>query len=148
MRVILTQNVEKIGAAGDVVNVADGYARNYLIPRGMAVQATKANLRRLEHEKEIAGKKALREEEEAKALAGRLSGTTVTITAKTGEGGRLFGSVTSQDIADAVQRQFNVELDRRRIDLPEPIKNLGEYTIPVKLYQGVNAELVVKVIAE
>ncbi|MGI6082035.1 MAG: 50S ribosomal protein L9 [Limnochordia bacterium] len=148
MRVILTQDVEKIGEAGDVVNVADGYARNFLIPRGMAVQATKANMRRLEHEKEIAGKKALKEEEEAKALAGRLSGLTVTITAKTGEGGRLFGSVTSQDVADAVQRAINVELDKRRIDLAEPIKNLGEYTIPVKLYQGVNAEVVVKVTAE
>jgi large subunit ribosomal protein L9 len=90
----------------------------------------------------------LKEEEEAKALAERLSGVSVTITAKTGEGGRLFGSVTSQDVADAVQSACDVELDKRRIDMAEPIKNLGEYVVPVKLYQGVNAEVVVKVVAE
>jgi large subunit ribosomal protein L9 len=148
MRIILTQDVEKIGNRGDIVNVADGYARNYLMPRGMAIQATKANLRQWEHEKNVAGKKVLKEEEEAKALAERLSGVTVTITAKTGEGGRLFGSVTSQDVADAVQSACDVELDKRRIDMAEPIKNLGEYVVPVKLYQGVNAEVVVKVVAE
>jgi large subunit ribosomal protein L9 len=148
MRIILTQDVEKIGNRGDIVNVADGYARNYLMPRGMAIQATKANLRQWEHEKNVAGKKVLKEEEEAKALAERLSGVSVTITAKTGEGGRLFGSVTSQDVADAVQSACDVELDKRRIDMAEPIKNLGEYVVPVKLYQGVNAEVVVKVVAE
>ncbi|MGI6610231.1 MAG: 50S ribosomal protein L9 [Limnochordia bacterium] len=148
MRIILTQDVEKIGNRGDIVNVADGYARNYLMPRGMAIQATKANLRQWEHEKNVAGKKVLKEEEEAKALAERLSGVTVTITAKTGEGGRLFGSVTSQDVADAVQSACDVELDKRRIDMAEPIKNLGEYVVPVKLYQGVNAEVMVKVVAE
>jgi large subunit ribosomal protein L9 len=148
MRIILTQDVEKIGNRGDIVNVADGYARNYLMPRGMAIQATKANLRQWEHEKNVAGKKVLKEEEEAKALAERLSGVSVTITAKTGEGGRLFGSVTSQDVADAVQSACDVELDKRRIDMAEPIKNLGEYVVPVKLYQGVNAEVMVKVVAE
>lgn len=148
MRIILMEDVKKIGNRGEVVEVKDGYARNYLIPRGLAVQATKANMRNLEHLQTVAADKVQKEEEEAKALAERLAGVEVTITAKTGEGGRLFGSVTSQDIADALKSVAEVEVDKRRIEMDDPIKSLGEYLVPVKLYQGVTAEVTVKVVSE
>lgn len=148
MRLILTQDVKKLGKKGDIVNVAEGYGRNFLIPRGLALEATKANLRSLEHSKTVQQVKAGREEREATALAERLSQLEITLQARTGEAGRLFGSVTAQDIASAIEKAAGVEVDKRRVELPDPIKSLGQYLVPVKLYQGVTAEVTVKVVSE
>lgn len=148
MRVILKQDVKKLGKQGDIVNVAEGYGRNFLIPRGMAVEASKANLRSLEHRKTVQEEKAQKEEREAQELAERLSELEIVIKAKTGEAGRLFGSVTAQDVADAVGEAAGIELDKRRVELPDPIKTLGQYMIPVKLFQGVAAEVAVKVVSQ
>lgn len=148
MRVILTQDVKKVGKKGDVLNVAEGYGRNFLIPRGMAVEANDANMRNLKHEQTVKQEKAKKEEREAHELAKHLSGLTVTIKAKTGEGGRLFGSVTAQDVATAISEAAQLSIDKRRIEMADPIKSLGQYIVPVKVYQGVSAEVTVKVIAE
>lgn len=148
MRVILTQEVKKVGKKGEVVTVAEGYGRNYLIPRGFAVEATDSNMRSLQHEQTVKQEKVQKEEREAKAQAESLSKLLVTIKAKTGEGGRLFGSVTAQDVANAISDAAGFAIDKRRIELPDPIKALGQYVIPVKLYQGVNAEVTVKILAE
>jgi large subunit ribosomal protein L9 len=148
MRLILTQDVKKLGKKGDIVSVAEGYGRNFLIPRGLALEATKASLRSLEHSKTVQQVKASREEREATALAERLSQLEITLQAKTGEAGRLFGSVTAQDIASAIGKAAGVEVDKRRVELPDPIKSLGQYLVPVKLYQGVTAEVTVKVVSE
>jgi large subunit ribosomal protein L9 len=148
MRLILTQEVKKVGKKGEVVNVAEGYGRNFLIPRGLAVEANETNMRSLQHEKSVKEEKQKKEERDAHALAERLSGLTVTIKAKTGEGGRLFGSVTAQDVADAISSAASLTIDKRRIEMADPIKSLGQYLIPVKVYQGVSAEVTVKVITE
>ncbi len=135
------QDVKALGRKGDVKEVADGYARNYLIPKGMALEGNEANLRKLSEAKRAAKATELREEEEARAIAARLDGLNVVIKAKTGESGRLFGSVTAKDIAEAVERSTRIELDRKKIELPEGLKHLGEYQIPVRLYHGVIARL-------
>lgn len=148
MRVILTADVKKIGRKGEVINVADGYARNYLIPRKLAVEANESNMRQLEHVQASIESKVRREEREARETAARLADVTVEVKVKTGENGRLFGSITAQDIAVALEKKGFSNIDKRRIELEEPIKTLGDYTIPVKLYQGVTAQVAVKVIAE
>lgn len=146
MKVILQQNVKKLGNKGDLVEVAEGYARNYLLPRGLAVEANDAAMRSLKHEKSVAKKKAERELEEARERAAKLEALTIKIAAKTGESGRLFGSVTAGDIADAVKSASGLEIDKRRVDLKEPIKALGSYRVPVQLHPGVTAELNVQVV--
>ena len=148
MKVILLQNVPGLGTQGDLVEVADGYGRNYLIPRGLAEQATKGNVKSLEMRREALKKRAQREEAQARELASRLEALTVTIRAKAGESGRLFGSVTTSDIVQALQESAGIELDRRKIELEEPIKALGRYQVPVKLYPGVVATLPVEVVSQ
>lgn len=148
MRVILIEDAKKLGKKGEIVNVAEGYARNYLIPKGVVVEATEANLRNLSHQQAVKQDRVRKEEQEARELAERLSALTVVIRAKTGEAGRLFGSVTAQDIAEAITTATGVELDKRRVELDEPLKALGDYEIAVKLYQGVTAKVTVKVTAE
>lgn len=146
MKVILLEDVKKLGNKGEVVDVAQGYARNFLFPRGLAEDATAANLKRREAEIKLAEAKDQHEADDAKQLAERLKSETVTIGAKTGEKGRLFGSITSQDIADAVKQQVQVDIDRRKIDLPESIKTLGKHVVPVKLHPSVTANLNVEVV--
>ncbi|HHT26923.1 MAG TPA: 50S ribosomal protein L9 [Firmicutes bacterium] len=148
MRIILLEDVKKLGQKGEVVNVADGYARNFLIPRNLAVEANASNMRKLEHIQAVIQDKARKEEREARELAERLAGVTVVVKAKIGENERLFGSITAQDIVDALDKMGFAGIDKRRIEMEEPIKTLGEYAIPVKLYQGVTAQVAVKVIAE
>ena len=126
MQVILRQNIEKLGDRGDIVNVADGYARNYLLPRRLAVPATEANKKIVEQERQAHLRREARERGEAEELARLLAGVTVTIPQKAGEHDQLFGSVTAKDIAEALQKQ-NYVVDRRKIQLEEPIKQLGEY---------------------
>ncbi|MCS6951412.1 MAG: 50S ribosomal protein L9 [Bryobacterales bacterium] len=147
MQVILRENIEKLGNRGDIVTVADGYARNYLLPRRLAVPATEANKKIVEQERQAHLRREAKERSEAEELARLLAGVTVTIRQKAGEHDQLFGSVTARDIAEALQRQ-NYTVDRRKIQLEEPIKQLGEYKVPVRLHKEVTAEILVQVVKE
>ena len=122
MKVILQQDVKKIGQKGEVVDVAEGYGRNYLIPRGLAVEASAGNLRQVAQQKQAESKKAKRELNDAQKTEKILQGEALTVKAKVGEGGKLFGSITTQDITDQLRRQFSVEIDKRKVELKEPIK--------------------------
>ncbi len=145
MRVILRKTVKGLGNEGDAVKVADGYARNYLIPRGLAVEASDSNLRALKAARQATERKADKELEQARRIARELASVGVTIRRKSGEGGRLFGSVTAKDVADALKAVLGVEVDRRRIDLPDPVKAVGSYTIPIRLHPEVTARIMIEV---
>jgi large subunit ribosomal protein L9 len=147
VKIVLRDDVENLGHKGDIVDVRDGYARNYLVPRGFAIKATPGIVKQAEAMRRNRAAKAQRDRELAEELAGRLATTTLRIEARAGEGGRLFGSVTSSDIADAALAQLGVELDRRKIDLGEPLKALGPAEVPVHLEAGVDATLSVDVVA-
>ncbi len=147
MEVILQQDVEKLGAMGDVVKVKPGYARNYLLPRGLAVIADPKNLAMLEHRKRVVGAKRLKVQKSAQAVAERLAAVSVVIPARAGEEDRLFGSVTNQDIQRALAEQ-GFEIDRRKILLEAPIKTLGEFTVPINLGTDVRASIKVTIVRE
>lgn len=147
VQIILRRDVENLGEAGDVVDVKPGYARNFLIPRGLALRATEGNLRRLEEERRHAVRAARREKERAEELATELEGRSVTFTVLAGEEGKLFGSVTTADIAEALAEE-GLEIDRRTLRLEEPIKQLGVYRVPVDLHADVRPEIKVWVVAE
>lgn len=144
MKVILIQLVENLGEIGDVVEVANGYGRNFLIPRGFAVAATAKNKRELGHEQRLREHRIARARTEAEAFAGELQALTCRFTRKAGEEGRLFGSVTAMDIAEQLKGS-GVEVDRRRIQLEQPIKSLGEFAVSVRLRPEVTAALKVLV---
>ncbi|HBT48066.1 MAG TPA: 50S ribosomal protein L9 [Peptococcaceae bacterium] len=148
MKVILTGDVPKLGAKGSVVEVSDGYARNYLFPRQLAVPATKGRLEELSRVKAQEEKKRQKEKEEAQRIARQLEGAAVTITARTGEGGKLFGSVTNKEIAQEIENAFHIKVDRRKIELEEPIKMLGSYPVVLRLHPEVQAKVMVQVVAE
>ncbi len=145
MKVILTQDVKNLGKEGDIKDVSDGYARNYLIPRGLVVEATTANLKEKEDQASRLQKQKDREKTQAQALYDRLNGKSITITARSGGGDKLFGAVTSKEIADALNQQFKVKLDKKKVDLGEPIKHLGEYPVKIKIYPQIQAEITVRV---
>ncbi len=148
MEVILLQDVEALGHEGDIVRVADGHARNYLIPRRLAAEATKAARAQLERRR---GSIARREEQKAakaQVLADELHQNPLVIEAKGGEGGRLHGTITAQQISQALAEQTGVEVDRRRIELMEPIREVGNYLVTAQLYKGVKAQLTITVNAE
>lgn len=145
MQIILQEDVDKLGVRGDVVTVAEGYARNFLLPKNLALPASAGNLKRLEKIRATLAKKTATERDAAQKQADVLGGTTVTLTRKAGENDQLFGSVTSADIADSLAKQ-GFEIDKRRIQLADPIKVVGEYQVPVKLHREVTAE--VKVIVK
>ena len=140
MQVILTQDVNNLGKAGELVTVRPGYGRNYLVPRGLAVTATVTNKQRLEHEKAVIERRVTKERASATELAGRINGMTLQFERMVGEDEKLFGSVTNRDIADQLKKA-NVELDHRWIALDHPIKALGKYEVPVRLAAGVTATL-------
>ncbi len=146
IQVILQQDVEKLGKSGELVRVRPGFARNYLLPRQLAVPATSAAVRRIEHEKAVALARAEKGKKEANALAARLGALSVKIAQKAGEDGRLFGSVTTKDIESALRAQ-GVAVDRRKIHLAEPIKNTGAYEVKVALVSDVVAVVKVDVVA-
>ncbi|HHW15327.1 MAG TPA: 50S ribosomal protein L9 [Firmicutes bacterium] len=146
MKVILKQDVPNLGQRGAAIEVSEGYARNYLIPRGLAAVASEGALKALAVEQKAAAARKAREEAEARALGERLAGLELVIPAKLGEGGRLFGSVTAKDIAAALETR-GVKLDKRKLELAEPIKQLGTYQVPVKLHPKVHLNLAVKVVA-
>lgn len=146
MKIILLEDVKKLGKRGDIVEVADGYARNFLFPRGMAEEATKGGIKQIQHEKKVLKKQQQKEMEEAKVLAEKISELKVEIKAKSGSQGKLFGSITSKDIADALEKQHKIKIDRRKIELKEPIKALGNYEIVLKLMPEVVAKFFVNVV--
>ena len=140
MQIILTQDVENLGKAGELVSVRPGYGRNYLVPRGFAVSATVRNKNRLDHEKSLIERKVAKERASATDLAGRLNGMTLQFERSVGEDEKLFGSVTNRDIADQLKRA-GVEIDHRWIQLEQAVKALGKYEVPVRLATGVIATL-------
>ena len=148
MIVILNRDVKGTGKAGDIVKLSDGYARNMLIPKGYAKEATEGNVRNLEKQKAIAAEKKAEEKAAAQALAEKINAASVTIKTKAGEGGRIFGSITSKDIADALADQKKLTVDKKKIQLNNPIKQTGEMTVDIKLYPEVMAKLKVTVTAE
>lgn len=148
MKVILHEDVKGLGKKGEIVDVSEGYGRNYLIPRNLASPVTEGKIREASLIQESRAKKEAREKKNAEDLAARLNGMTVTITARAGEGGRLYGAITSRDIAEQLEAVLHKPLDRRKIELPEPIKNLGNYPVAIRLYPGISAEINVQVVAE
>jgi large subunit ribosomal protein L9 len=144
MEVILRDHIEHLGRRGEVVKVADGYARNYLLPRKLALPATDANRKWIERERKIAETRDSEERGAAQALAARLGGIEIVIRRKVGENDQLYGSVTNADIAEMLAAK-GVEIDRRKILLPDPIKSLGETAVPVKLHRDVTAQVRVTV---
>ena len=148
MKVILNKDVKGTGKAGDVVNVSDGYARNMLIPRGLATEATAGNIRQLEKQKALAAEKKAEEKAEAEKLAHDIKEISVTIKTKAGDGGKIFGSITSKDIAEALKEQHDIEIDKKKIQLASPIKHTGDMTVDIKLYSEVNTGLKVIIEAE
>jgi large subunit ribosomal protein L9 len=147
IQVILQQDVDKLGKSGELVRVRPGFARNFLLPRQLAVPATTAAVRRIEHEKTVALAKAEKSKKEARDVAAKVDALAIKITLKAGEDGKLFGSVTTKDIENAVKAQ-GMAIDRKMIRLTEPIKNVGSYEIPVKLVSDIMATLKVEVVAK
>src|SRR5262249_39632873 len=147
MEVILRDHVENVGKRGEVVKVADGYARNYLLPRKLALPATPGNLKQIARERVKLDAKEAEEKTAAEAVAAHMAGLETIIARKVGETEALYGSVTSADIAEAVAR-LGIDIDKRKIALREPIKKLGEYTVPIRLHREVVVQLPVKVVAE
>jgi large subunit ribosomal protein L9 len=146
MKIVLRSDVDNVGKKGDIVDVADGYARNYLIPKGQAIVATPGVQAQAEAMRRSRDKKDARDREAAEHVARMLVPTVIRIAGRAGAEGRLFGSVTSADVAEAVAAQSGVELDRRRIHLAEPIKSLGTHEVPVKLHSDVEFRLTVEVV--
>jgi large subunit ribosomal protein L9 len=147
IELILREDIKTLGRAGELVRVKPGYARNYLLPRGLAYEASEGNKKRVEAETKARDSKRAAEQAEALALASRLSAATLTLARKAGEGDRLFGSITAQDLADALVAK-GITVDRRKIELDHPIKTLGMHTVMVRLHQDVQAEVRVSVTAE
>jgi large subunit ribosomal protein L9 len=148
MKVILKQEVKGLGKKEDMVNVSDGYARNFLFPRGLAAEASASNINVMNTKKEAEKSKKDRELAQARELAAKVGQTTVVIKSKAGENGKLFGSITSKDISDKLKADFNLDIDKKKIVLPDTIKSLGSIEVEVKLYPEVSAKLTVKTIHE
>lgn len=147
MKVILQKDVKGQGKKGELIEVSEGYARNYLFPRGLAIEATSGNLKNFEQRQKSEEKRREEEKRQAQQLAEQLKNTEIKIPAKTGQGGRLFGAVSTKQIADALKKA-NIKIDRRKIELDEPIKTLGVTKVPVKLHPEVTGTLHVHVVEE
>ena len=141
MKVILKADVKGLGKKGDIINTSDGYARNYLFPKGVATEATEGNLKTQEAFKAKEAKKKAEEADRARELAKRISSLSITISVKTGENGKLFGSITSKDIAEELKLQHGIDIDKKKFALDEAIKTAGEYSVEVKVYPEISAKL-------
>jgi large subunit ribosomal protein L9 len=144
VHVILRRDVDKLGTAGELVRVRPGFARNYLLPRSLAVVATDENKRQVEHERKLAVANSAKQKNQAEGIAAQVTGIVVEIEAQAGEGDKLFGSVTTRDIAEALHKR-GIELDRKHLDLPNAIKSLGEYDVTARVGAGVSTVFKVKV---
>jgi large subunit ribosomal protein L9 len=147
MKVILREDVKNLGLMGEVVNVSDGYARNFLFPKKFAVEANTNNIKEFEHNKKVITERAAKLKESVKSIADKLSSLSLTIKAKTGEDDRLFGSVTNMNIAEALASE-GYEIDKKKIIMDEPIKRTGEYSVTIKLHPELSAEVKVHVVQE
>jgi large subunit ribosomal protein L9 len=147
MKIVLTQDRDALGLEGDIVDVANGYARNYLIPKGIALEANKQNIKLMEMQKKKIEAKRFKAREDAEKVKEKMADVVITISQKAGEENKLYGSVTSMDIASQLEKQ-GIAIDRRKIALDKPIKTLGEFDVPVKLYPEVTGSLRVVVIPE
>lgn len=143
MKVILKQDVKGLGKKDEIINASDGYAKNYLIPRGIAVEATTGNLNETKNKQQAQVEKKKRELEIAKDFATQLNNKTVVIKAKAGESGKLFGAISNKDVADAIKAQFKIDIDKKKIVM-DPIKAVGEHTAEIRIYTGVVAKITVK----
>jgi len=148
MKVILKQDIKGLGKKDDMVEVKDGYARNFLLPKGLAVEANASTINDMKSKKESERLKREKELAAARELAEKLKKITVVIKSKAGENGKLFGSITNKDIADRLKTDFNIDIDKKKIVLPDSIKTLGETKVEVKLYPEVSATLTVKTVQE
>lgn len=148
MKVILLKDIKGTGKKGDIINASDGHARNYLIPRGLAKEATDGSVKELEHQNAAKAKRAAEELAEAKALAADIEKIIVTFKTKAGEGGRLFGSITNKDIADVLKTKHNLDIDKKKIALDQPIRTLGATMVTIKVYPKVSAQMQVLVTEE
>lgn len=143
MEVLLLKDVKELGEAGEIKKVADGYARNYLVPRGLAVQATPGAIKQAEKHREAAARRQAKELTEAQVLAQALDGVSVTFQARAGESDRLYGSITNVNIAEALEEKIGQEVDRRKIELEEPLKELGTHAVTIRLAPGAEAKVTV-----
>ncbi len=148
MKVILLDNIKGVGKKDEIINASDGYARNYLLPKKLAVEANSENLSKLNNKKEAANYRKDVEKQNAEELAKKLKGIMLKIKVKAGENGKIFGGVTSKEISENLKSQYNFIVDKKKIDLKETIKTLGEFNIDIKLYEGVIAKLKIEVISE
>ncbi len=148
MKVILLDNIKGVGKKDEIINASDGYARNYLFPKKLAVEATKENLSRLDSKNEANKFKKQNEKNEAEKLAEQLKEIILVIKVKAGENGKIFGGVTSKEISENLKKQHKIEIDKKKIELKETIKNLGVFNVNIKLYENVNVYLKVNTIAE
>lgn len=148
MKVILQKDVTGTGRKGEIKEVSDGHARNYLIPKGLAVEASGANLRDYENRKKQEAKKHLEDTEEAKRIKGIVEGKVLTMKAKAGGSGKLFGTITNKEIAETLKSDFGLDIDKKKIQLTGQIKAVGDYDITIKLYHEINAKLQLKVVEE
>ena len=145
MKVILLSDVKGSGKKDDIINVSDGYARNFLFPRKLAVEATASASKEIERKRAVENQKELERRQTAEKKAASLRGKVITVIAKCGEKGRLYGSVTAQEIADALNKQHGVEIDKRKIELADPIRTVGETDVVIKLYPEISAKMLVRV---
>lgn len=146
MKVILLKDVKGLGKAGDLVNAKDGYARNFLFPKKLAIEATPANLEKWKERKKLEAEQEKKEHEEALKLKEKLESISVELKGKAGDGGKLFGSITSKDIAENLKKQHNIDVDRRKIEMKDNIKSIGETLVEVRVYPEITAKLKVKVV--
>ncbi|NLD50508.1 MAG: 50S ribosomal protein L9 [Clostridiaceae bacterium] len=145
MKVILKEDVKSLGKKEELVDVNDGYARNFLIPKGLAVEASSTNLNIMKTKKDAEKSKKDRELAQAKELAEKLGKTTVVLKAKAGDNGKLFGSITNKDVSDVLKKDHKLDIDKKKISMADSMKSLGSYSVEVKLYPGVSAKLTVKI---
>ena len=148
MKVILKDNIKGVGKKDEIINASDGYARNFLLPKGLAVEANSENMSKLKAKENSAAYKKEQEKEEAEKIAKKLSGIQLKIPVKAGENGKIFGGVTAKEISEKLQSQHNFKVDKKKIDLKETIKQTGMFNIDLKLYEGVNAKLKIHIIGE
>ncbi len=141
MKVVLTQEVKGLGQPGQIKEVADGYARNYLLPQGLATIATPGTIKEVEQRQAAEKKRQDKLDEEMRSIGKKMDGTNISVRSKVGEGGKLYGSITTQDIAEALEKQAGQTVDKRKIEIEEPIRHVGSYQIPVKLSKNVTANI-------
>lgn len=148
MKVILLDNIKGVGKKDEVINASDGYARNFLFPRKLAVEANAENMSKLNNKKEANNYRKDLEKQEAQEIAKKLKGILLKMKVKAGENGKIFGGVTAKEISENLKTQYNMEIDKKKVDLKEPIKTLGSFQVNIKLYEGVVGTLKLEVISE